>query len=218
MIGLEWQLTREGLLAREVDVLEAVAAEKTELLARLTPVPPSSAVRWLELPDDSADDGAAPEQVPGSESSEGTQAVGLAGVVGAGHAGQAVDEADGEAGALPELNAQHISESYTINLEVRVLQVRGASAVGRQMVPRPPILRCEAREWGLKLQQNGPTGPGEGEFKGQRSVACSGGARLPVPIWRCACVHECVNKCVWVWVCTCVHVCAVFPAFNVLCA
>ncbi|KAL6762638.1 hypothetical protein V8C86DRAFT_613892 [Haematococcus lacustris] len=177
LMAVEWQFTMEGLLQREVQLLEHMLAQKVELVARLAPVAPQSSLAWLQLPDlpslDRSAGGAgaagcsgepgqgqgqqarsAPEGIAEVDNRSGTGGVSSLGASqgGAlcagltlqpvpGHTLGGADEQGGRAEGVLALgaeddgeqslqDAQQISESYFINLDVSVLEVRNLAPRG----------------------------------------------------------------------------------------
>ena len=129
-LALEWQFTREGLLLREVQLLEHILAQKVEMAARMKPVPAAVAEAWLATP---------PNPLGNTSSHAHGHANAMAGsprvspqpldspgARGATRMSALDSEEDGgtlpgDADLLPDVNAQQISESYFINLELSVL-------------------------------------------------------------------------------------------------
>jgi hypothetical protein len=157
LISVEWQFTREGLLQREVELLDRMLAEKVELLARLRPVGAGQAASWVKIgpvgtkptkEEASSDPGGtdnarmamgpytpAPGPAPHTSHErlhphvqhghghEGHTTAAGGGHGPGGHGVHTSDELLLDGSDLPLQNAQQISESYFINLDVHVLEV-----------------------------------------------------------------------------------------------
>lgn len=130
--ALEWQFTREGLLLKEVELLERLLAEKVELLARLKPVEVDVTQHWLRLPallqGSKAHHGHGARSSGFFEDAEEAEKPGVPSPEEESRMGSSVNgEEDEEEDSMPDVNAQQISNSYFVNLDVSVLEVRNLS-------------------------------------------------------------------------------------------
>ncbi|MEW5296934.1 MAG: hypothetical protein WDW36_000180 [Sanguina aurantia] len=129
-ISMEWVVTQEGLLAREVAALDRILTEKLEMAALLNTVSADASAAWVARPEAAAVGGptAAEEDTP-QEAQEGRppRPPGLTPQPAVGDRARqgAAASSRGQLVFEDELvHAKALSESYFLNLDLSILEVR----------------------------------------------------------------------------------------------
>lgn len=130
-ISLEWMVTQEGLLAREVAVLDQMLTDKLEMAALLNTVGTDVSAGWVtkpQVPDDFSRDTALQEsQGPSSKAHQADDPGPHRNPAGS-RRGQRVQAKDVQAEQLvfndKLIDAKALSESFFLNLDLSILEVR----------------------------------------------------------------------------------------------
>lgn len=127
---MEWMVTQEGLLAREVAALDAILTEKLEMAALLNTVSTEVSAAWVTRPEASASGGdpMAEEDMPQEAQAKRSPRPSCSShqpAVGDRARQAAAANSRGQLVFKDELvHAKALSESYFLNLDLSILEVR----------------------------------------------------------------------------------------------